>query len=130
MRWIRQKLGGFARLALFALAVHMALSFAHVHVDLALSPLAEASTIAAPDQPGPDQPGPDQSSPHPFRNSAAHDFCAICANIGMLGSLVLPAPSALLTQQQLSRVRFAILLDAVRLLQPRSFNQARGPPSA
>lgn len=125
MRWIRQKLGGFARLALFALAVHMALSFAHVHVDLALSPLAEASTSAAPDQPG-----PDPSAPHPFRNSAAHDFCAICANIGILGSLVLPAPSALLTPQPLSRVHFALSLDAARLVQPRSFNQARGPPSA
>ena len=125
MRWIRQNIRGGVRLALFALAVHMALSFGHVHADL-LSSLSAAAADSA-DIHAPDQPSPPS---HPYRSSGANDFCAVCANIGVLGSLILPAPSGLVMPRPFGRVRFALVPATVRFVQPRSFSQARGPPSA
>jgi hypothetical protein len=128
MRWIRQKIRGGAHLALFALAVHMVLSFGHVHADFFTPRSALAAATAEPSgAPAADLPG--QPS-HPYRDSVAHDFCAVCANISVLGSLVLAAPSALLTPQDFAHVGFVHAPAIVWVAQSRSFSQARGPPSA
>jgi len=110
----------------------MALTFGHVHADPLTSQSAAAAAAtaagAAATSEGrvPDLPAP---PPDPYRDPAAHDFCAVCANIGVLGALILPASSALVTPQRLGRVRFALAPATVRLIRPRSFNPARGPPS-
>jgi|HubBroStandDraft_4_1064222.scaffolds.fasta_scaffold901954_1 hypothetical protein len=122
MRWIRQRVRGCAWLALFALAVHITLSFGHVHADL---PAPVFGAEAA----GTQAPASDHPAPQPFRSPVAFDFCAICANIGVLSSLVLPTPAALTPPLQSTRVRFALAPSEVPFVPPRSFNQARGPPS-
>src|ERR1700680_4794145 len=98
MRWFRQEVRWGAWLALFALAVHMFVSFVHVHADGDVSSVPGMS--AAADQTKPPPPA------HPYRNSAARDFCAICANINLLGSLNLPVPSAPAALRDFDRIRY------------------------
>jgi hypothetical protein len=120
MRWFRQHIRVGGRLGLFALAVHMALSFGHVR-DLAAGgaghPIAVTSDLQQ-----------EQLPAHPYPGSTAHDYCAICANIGVLGSLILPAPAALFAPQASARVWFPVTAAAGLAGRERSFNQARGPP--
>jgi hypothetical protein len=47
MRWLRSNIRGFSRLALFALAVQITLTFGHVHLDGRAGGLAAASVQAA-----------------------------------------------------------------------------------
>jgi hypothetical protein len=127
MRWIRQKMRCGAGLALFALALHMVVSFGHVHADLLTTQSAVAAVADAADIRASDLPAPPSA---PYHGSAAHDFCAVCASIAAFGSLVLPALSALATRREFAPTRFAPVLAAALPPQTRSFNQARGPPSA
>jgi hypothetical protein len=81
MRWVRARLGVASRLALFALAVQIALSFGHVHPgDLrhVNGGLAAAGTPSAP------------SAPTQQPASDADDYCAICATIHLAATLLVP----------------------------------------
>ena len=71
MRWVRAKFRAGARLALFALAVQIALSFGHVHVGDARHAAPLASTGTQPTGSAPTQ--------HPVHD--ADGYCAICATI-------------------------------------------------
>jgi len=123
MKWFRQNVGWGARLALFALAVHMVVSFVHVHADgVAASSAQAANNIESVAKPGPVRPT------HPYQNSAAHDFCALCANIGLLGSLIVPVPSALPPLRDFDRIRYRYASATGISKQPRSSFQARAPP--
>jgi hypothetical protein len=129
MRWIRHNVRWAARLALFALAVHMAVSFGHVHTDLVAAASASGAGAAAGDIDSVAMPGHARPA-HPYQNSAAHDFCAICANIGLLGSLILPVPSALPPLREFDRIRYRYASATGVSSQPRSSFQARAPPLA
>ena len=84
MRWFRTNIRFGGRLALFALAVQIVLSFGHVHAGkIAPAGLSRAPQWQAADG-GPSRPGP---------HADANDFCAICASIAMVASSVLPEPS-------------------------------------
>jgi len=110
-------------LALFALAVQMALSFGHVHADLLTT--QSAAMQAASSQLAADPP----NSERPNHSPAARDFCAVCASIGAFGSLILPTPSAHRTVLDFDRVEFPLLAADALANEALNFKQARAPPS-
>jgi hypothetical protein len=76
-----------AWLALFALWLQLALSFAHTHPEDFFGLVAHHDAQLTTDRhtvPG--------SPTSPFPDGLAHDACAICASISLAGALVLPAP--------------------------------------
>ena len=129
MGWFRQKVPWLSRLALFALAVQIVLSFGHAHLGGVApasaagvnAPVVESNSAAAP---GPALPI-DRD-----RNSPAHDFCALCASISLLHSLVLPVPAALAALAEFDCIQFRYASATAVLAHPRSPSQARAPPFA
>jgi hypothetical protein len=110
-----------ARLACFALACQLVLSFGHVHSvrgDGLWSGLPSHSTAAS-DQPSGNKP-----------IGLADDYCAICSNASLVGTLVIPAAPAI--DVAFSAVRK--LPWPVAEMEPVRFRQfrflARGPPQA
>jgi hypothetical protein len=126
MRWFRSNRGVVAWLAFFALACQLLLSFGHVHVGKfsggsAAWAAAEAGDASADDSP---------SSPQKNPTGLAGDFCAICANISLAGTLVLPILAVILAPS----LFIEILRWSLAVSEPASFDHvpfsARGPPQA
>jgi hypothetical protein len=125
MAWLRTNRGVAAWLAFFALACHLTFSFGHVHVskfgNLLAAPAAAQTTDAAGDAqpPPPDNP-----------TGLSTDFCAVCANIGLAGALLLPILAFLLAPGLFINV----LQWPLAVREPASFGHsplsARGPPHA
>jgi hypothetical protein len=128
MRWVRSRLWVCSWSALLALAIQLALSFGHLHLDntpqspsilfaLRLAIEAPATTLDAP-------PAPAQQTP----TSLADDFCAICAVMRFAGT---PAPAPVLPLPVASRL---VSVDAATLFvlaaSPHRFFSARAPPRA
>jgi len=113
-------------LAFFALACQLLLSFGHVHVGKfsggSAAWAAAESTDASADVP--------PSSPQKSPIGLAGDFCAICANISLTNTLVLPILAIILAP----RLSTEILPWSVAASAPATFDHlpfsARGPPHA
>jgi len=126
MRWFRanRRLGG--RLALFALAVQLVLSFGHIHREDIFGRAIGWNTAVA------TQPAADQSRTAPTDRGTNHtdDYCAICAAASLLGnSFVAVAPQLAVpfvsrTIEHLDRV------TAVVTAPRRTAFQSRAPPLA
>jgi hypothetical protein len=126
MGWFRSSRRIAAGLALFALACQFVLSFGHVHLGR-LNGISIA-WVEGVDSGGnaPARPQSPQDS-----NGPLGDFCAICANIALAGTLVVPdAPVILLVPDSSTR----ILLWLVAASQPAPSDHltfsARAPPRA
>ena len=131
MSWFRSNRGRVTWLAVFALSCQLFLSFGHIHLGrFSIAPVTAsvnaAIAINAADDPTALPRGPPQNNPSGF----ADDFCAICASIGLAGSLVIPtAPAATppISSDQ-------PLLWSYAKFKPSSFKhsffEARGPPYA
>jgi hypothetical protein len=116
MRWFRSHRRRGAWLALFALALQLALTFAHVH------PLVVATAAAlAQSQDGPAQPEP---------GGPASDPCAVCTLIQMAGTLVPASSPALALPVAVDGQYLAISIDRPRATSPPRLFQARAPPVA
>jgi hypothetical protein len=126
MRWFRSNRGCVAWLAVFALACQFLLSFGHVHLGKygggptawAVSDNSGGSVVVPP------------SSPQKSPTAVPDDFCAICANLGLAGALVVPSSPVVIAPSSFNKVflRFTAAIEpasADHLL----FN-ARGPPQA
>jgi hypothetical protein len=130
MGWFRTKQVAIAWVALFALACQLVLSYGHVHsgtfssgkfsaglVTLALA--AEGAQSSA------DPLVPPQKSPTGFP-----DFCAICASIGLAGTLLVPESPVIAAPTP----SIQILPWSLAAVEPASFDHllfnARGPPKA
>jgi hypothetical protein len=126
MRWFRSNRGVVAWLAFFALACQALLSFGHVHVGK-FSGGAAAWAAAESGDASADGPS---SSPQKNPNGLAGDFCAICANISIANTLVLPILAIILAPRLLTE----ILPWSLAASDPVSFDHlpfsARGPPHA
>ena len=125
MIWFRSKLRSCTRLALFALAVQMAVSFGHVHLDdLSLSPRTWAGhpqfTSTAVHAPG----GPADQDRHP----APDDYCPICASIALVGTGLPALPPVLIAPASALRVRPPFATRRSLSMQVASSFQARAPP--
>jgi hypothetical protein len=136
MRWFRSHRLKVALLALFALACQFVLSFGHIHLDrfagnssnwliaaaATKAVAAPAGTVTIADLPT----SPRGKSPI----GLGDEFCAICANIGLAGALVVPTGPALLPGIS----PFKILRRSFAATEARSIDyfhfNARGPPTA
>jgi hypothetical protein len=117
MHWFRARLRSSSFVALFALALQLALSFGHVHLD-DLSGQArvqiETSSTTAPAS---------GDTPH-----HADGHCAICAIIHLAGALALAAPPSLLLPVAFNRTQRATAAIAEAPAQIPAFFAARAPP--
>jgi hypothetical protein len=126
MGWFRSNRGAVVWLAFFALACQLLLSFGHVHVGKfsggsaawAAAEIGDATADVAP------------SSPQKNAAGLAGDFCAICANISLANTLVLPILAIILAPTLFND----ILHWSLAFSEPASFGHlpfsARGPPQA
>jgi|SRR5277367_2073946 len=136
MRWFRSHRLEVATLALFALACQFVLSFGHVHLDrfagsssgwavaaraekAIAAPVAKITLAALPTSPR-------QKNP----NGLGDDFCAICANTNLAGTLVIPiAPALLARKTSFDDLHWSFVATRARPIDCIDFN-ARGPPAA
>jgi hypothetical protein len=124
MGWFRSNRSLVTWLAFFALACQLLLSFRHVHVGKFggaaewAAQTGDASTSVSPLLP--------QKNP----TGLGGDFCAICANINLVGTLVLPILAIIL----IPSLFIEILHGSLSASEPTSFDHlpfnARGPPHA
>jgi hypothetical protein len=123
MRWFRANCGRIAWQACFALAFQVYIAFSHVYV----SRIGDRPIVLA--QSGDD--GEGSVGPPPQKNPArpSGDFCAICANTSLAGTLVLPILATILAP----RLFTEILPWSLAVSEPASFDHlpfnARGPPT-
>jgi hypothetical protein len=121
MRWVRARLGAASRLALFALALQIALSFGHVHpgdfrhVGSSLAVGGSSSAPAAPAQ-------------QPVRD--ADDYCAICATIHLAATSLLPQAPPLPVPFAARAVEHVNCTAAAFFSARRAPFQSRAPPLA
>jgi hypothetical protein len=126
MRWFRTNKEFGGRLALFALAVQLVLSFGHIHREDIYGSRAALPSVSDP------APAADGFALLPTNHPAKHadDYCAICATIHLLNATFVAAPP----QLALPFVSYAIehidrVADVILAPQRTSF-QARAPPRA
>jgi hypothetical protein len=118
MRWFRSHIGLGSRLALFALAVQLALSFAHVHVaDLGGPRIAAASPAGGSDG------APIQKSDGPIDPG-----CAICALIQLAATATPSAAPALPLLVAPGHSRLQAGEQVVLAASPQLLFRARAPP--
>src|SRR5258708_502537 len=127
MGWFRSNGGRGALLTVFALAVYHFLSFWHIQLGTLNG--GSAAWVAADDAGGisADVPPP---SPQNTPNGLGGDFCAICANLSLANTLVLPILAIILTPSLFTEAtRWSLAAS-----EPASFDHvlfdARGPPHA
>jgi hypothetical protein len=113
-------------LALFALACQLLLSFGHVHVGKLSDGSAAWAAAGRGNGPADVPPSPPQKNP----TGLAGDFCAICANMSLANTLVLPILALILAPRFFTE----ILPWSLAAYEPASFDYlpfgARGPPQA
>lgn len=125
MKWIRANIRHGAKLALFALAVQLVLSFGHVHGGTVhAAPLDSAIAVSA------GEAAQTPAAPETDHHHRAADPCAICAVMAMAGTALFAAPPVLLLPQAaflLQRITEAEFehLDAIS-----GASQPRGPPAS
>ena len=124
MGWFRTRARWGSWLALFALALQLTLSFAHVHLEGDArdpGPL----TVVADAQPG----SPDDAANH-GHPTTADDYCPICALIHLTRALVPAEVPVLVLPGVFKRVRFQATRE-LRLAAPDAAQfRARAPPIA
>ena len=120
MKWFRSNIKRGSRLALFALAIQLTLSFGHFHGVAAQAASAVQSLSDAAQQ----QPSSNHDS-----DRQPNDNCAICAVIAMANAVTFATPPLLLLPQQ--AVEFLYLTtdaEFVDLNSARVAFQPRAPP--
>jgi hypothetical protein len=130
MRWIRQHIRSATWLALAALAAQVVMTFGHIHAERFSTPSAAAAAIAAAGLQAPDKAKGAGSPTQPNRAPGADGFCAICASIGLLGALVLPAAQKLAPARVIARINEVYSADTNTAGELRLSSPARAPPAA
>jgi hypothetical protein len=134
MRWFRSNMRLGSWCGLFALAIQLAVSFSHVHLDgfgnrLAGGFSARLATQTPSVLPNTAQPLPKQPDA-PSSPPIGGDLCPICTLIHLAGSLLPATPPSLPTPVLVSPIRLTISVDREHgPAHPRLF-QARAPPIA
>ncbi|MBR0870561.1 DUF2946 domain-containing protein [Bradyrhizobium tropiciagri] len=140
MNWFRKHIKTGSRLALFALAVQVVLSFGHFHpitaakaaqaVQSGLSQLdfAYIGTSATPDLAI--QVMQKQPPVHPDNEQQPHDHCAICAVISMAGSLLVATPPVLLLPQAVDFLRRTTDAEFLHIKSAPAAFRSRAPPQS
>ncbi len=119
MRWFRRHIGWGSRLALFALAVQLALSFAHVH---AIDPGRTQAVAASSSGTG--------SAPTPKSDGPVDPGCAICGLIQLAATATPSAAPALPLLLAVGHTRLVPLDQSLLAASPQLPFRARAPPAA
>jgi hypothetical protein len=126
MGWFRSSRRAVAWLALFALACQLLLSFGHVHVGQLSGGSAAWAAAGSGNAPAAGPP----SSPRKNPIGLAGDFCAICANVSLAYTLVLPIVAIVLAPRLFTEILpWALAAGEPASPDHRPFS-ARGPPHA
>ena len=120
MRWFRRHIGWGSRLALFALATQLVLSFAHVHVAELGQPQQAVAAAAPGGGPGG---APTQKSDGPIDPG-----CAICALIQLAATATPSAAPALPPLVATAHSRLEVADQYLLVSSPQVFFRARAPP--
>jgi len=133
MTWFRSNIKDGAWLALFALAVQLALPFGHFHW-LAASEAApavqsdvmqaDAASIPAGDQLN------QQTPANPDSDQQPADNCAICAVVAMASTVLFATPPLLLLPQAVEFLYLTTDADFVHLKSAGTAFQPRAPPAS
>jgi hypothetical protein len=121
MRWFRRHIALGSRLALFALAVQLVLSFAHVHVT---DPGRAQAVAAAATSTG------SGDAPIPKSDPPVDPGCAICGLIQLAATATPSAAPALPPLIASAQVRLSVADQFLLAAVPRLLFQARAPPAA
>ena len=119
MKWFRSNINRVSRLALFALAMQLALSFGHFHgvAAEAASAIQVARGLSTP------QPASNHGSPeHPG------DICAICVVMAMANAALFATPPVVLLPQAVDFFYRTAAAEFVRTAPIRVGFQPRAPP--
>src|SRR5207248_2232335 len=123
MSWLRSRVKQVSCIALFAMALQLALSFGHIHVDHLSAALGQTSV-----QPANAGAKLADASAADELPAGAGDECAVCALIALANSLILPLPAPLPVPTHYAMARRApALVSHVAQITLRPF-QARAPP--
>ena len=130
MKWFRRHIKTGARLALFALAVQLVLSFGHFHFDAARADVqiglsdVDLSSVAgvAPAEASQPQPDHHDSDRHPGQN------CAVCAVLSLAGNMLLSTPPVLLLPEAVDLLYRVTDAEFTHLNSARLPFQSRAPP--
>jgi len=123
MHWIRINRRWGGRLALFALALQLGLSFGHMHAeDLGLAAPANAVAYHV------NTPAADDGLPAQDRDD--HNTCAICIALGLTASSVLPTIASLALPVTFDWKWPRDIQSAQVSFRLKSYYQARAPPYA
>jgi hypothetical protein len=124
MRWIRSNIRGLARLALFALAVQLTLTFGHVHLD-GLMP-ASAQAVALTDQ----SVATSAKAQGSDKSQGTADFdCPICALIQLASTSAPSVTPPLPIPARIGGLALETADEVGVASSPLFAFQARGPPS-
>ena len=138
MNWFRKHIKTGSRLALFALAVQVVLSFGHFHpiasahaapaVQSGLSQLdfAYIGTSATPDLAI--QVVQKQPPVHHDNEQQPRDHCAICAVVSMAGNLLVATPPVLLLPEAVDFLRRTTDAEFLHLKSAPAAFRSRAPP--
>jgi hypothetical protein len=126
MNWVRSTIRPFARLALFALALQMVVSFGHMHPDdLGLPSFATAHWVHFPSG-AQALAGPNDRNQYP----SSDDYCPICASIALLATGTPSLPPVIVAPPPISRV-WSSPTSLYFVARQATFSfQARAPPLA
>jgi len=125
MGWFRSNSGKIAWVAFFALACQFALTFGHLHlsnvgvVSAALTAPADSTNGSTGAQSSPSQQTP---------TGLAQDFCAVCNNISLANTLVLPVSPAPISLASIIRDLWWPLVGSELASGDHFPFNARGPP--
>ena len=125
MNWFRSNAGACTRVALFALAFQMAVSFGHMHADdLGLVPSSAANQSRLTSEQPPAAPAQQNDG------SGPGDYCPICASMALLATGIPALPLILAVPVPIAREwALPTPIYGVSLRISLSF-QARAPPAA
>ena len=129
MKWFRSNIKHGSRLALFALALQLALSFGHFHGGAAQaapamqSGLANNVSAADPVSEDAQQPASNHDS-----DQQQGDVCAICAVVALANAMLFATPPLLLLPQAIEILYLSTDAEFIHLNSARVAFQPRAPP--
>jgi len=139
MKWFRKHIKTGSRLALCALAIQFALSFAHFHgtaaqaapsiqTGLSQADLATIGTVAAPE--AANQTAQKQPPSRPDGDQHPADACAICAVIALAGNLLFATPPVLQLPQAIEFLYLTTDAEFIHLKSAHTAFNSRAPPAS
>lgn len=126
MGWVHRRRRHGAYLALAALVLQIAVSFAHVHLD-GMAGAAPQTAVSGTYKVARVQPSRHGLAQNP---SADDDYCAICASILLVSTSFVAEPPKLPVPDGFQRISHSSVVAAAILPPRRVVFQSRAPPAA